>query len=114
VVDRLGFWTYTIDIVRTKERYIMKAFEQAIEAINRIDSTEEIRDLFDAIRLRQTFLGNKTIRQLAVGDTVTYEGRNGHTKGRVVKINRKYVLVDTANGKWRVPATMLTKEAEYA
>lgn len=92
----------------------MKAFEQAIEAINRIDSTEEIRDLFDAIRLRQTFLGNKTIRQLTVGDTVTYEGRNGHTKGRVVKINRKYVLVDTASGKWRVPATMLTKEAEYA
>jgi len=90
------------------------AFEQAIEAINRIDSTEEIRDLFDAIRLRQTFLGNKTIRQLVVGDTVTYEGRNGHTKGRVVKINRKYVLVDTASGKWRVPATMLTKEAEYA
>ena len=92
----------------------MKAFEQAIEAINRIDSTEEIRDLFDAIRLRQTFIGNKTIRQLTVGDTVTYEGRNGHTKGRVVKINRKYVLVDTASGKWRVPATMLTKEAEYA
>ena len=90
------------------------AFEQAIEAINRIDSTEEIRDLFDAIRLRQTFLGNKTIRQLVVGDTVTYEGRNGHTKGRVVKINRKYVLVDTASGKWRVPATMLTKEEAYA
>ena len=92
----------------------MKAFEQAIEAINRIDSTEEIRDLFDAIRLRQTFLGNKTIRTLAVGDTVSYEGRNGHTKGRVVKINRKYVLVDTPKGKWRVPATMLTKEEAYA
>lgn len=93
----------------------MKAFEQAVEAINRIDSVEEIRDLFDAIRLRQTFLGNKTIRQLTVGDTVSYEGRNGHTKGRVVKINRKYVLVDTPNGKWRVPATMLTKEeATYA
>ena len=92
----------------------MKAFEQAIEAINKIDSVEEIRDLFDAIRLRQTFLGNKTIRQLTVGDAVSYEGRNGLTKGRVVKINRKYVLVDTASGKWRVPATMLTKEAEYA
>ena len=92
----------------------MKAFEQAIEAINRIDSTEEIRDLFDAIRLRQTFLGNKTIRQLTVGDAVSYEGRNGLTKGRVVKINRKYVLVDTASGKWRVPATMLTKEEAYA
>lgn len=92
----------------------MKAFEQAIEAINRIDSTEEIRDLFDAIRLRQTFLGNKTIRKLTVGDTVSYEGRNGYTKGRVHKINRKYVVVDTPNGKWRVPATMLTKEEAYA
>lgn len=92
----------------------MKAFEQAIEAINRIDSTEEIRNLFDAIRLRQTFLGNKTIRKLAVGDTVSYEGRNGYTKGRVTKINRKYVVVETPNGSWRVPATMLTKEADYA
>ena len=93
----------------------MKAFEQAVEAINRIDDPNEIRDLFDAIRLRQTFLGNKTIRKLAVGDTVSYDGRNGYTKGRVKKINRKYVVVDTPNGSWRVPATMLTKEeAEYA
>ena len=92
----------------------MKAFEQAIEAINRIDSTEEIRDLFDAIRLRQTFLGNKTIRALVTGDKVSFNGRNGHTKGIVKKINRKFVLVDTANGSWRVPATMLTKEADYA
>ena len=92
----------------------MKAIEQAIDAINRIDNVEDIRDLFDAIRMRQTFLGNKTIRALATGDTVSFTGRNGYTKGRVKKINRKYVLVDTANGSWRVPATMLTKEAEYA
>ena len=93
----------------------MKAFEQAVEAINRIDDPSQISDLFEAIGLRQTFLGNKTIRQLAVGDTVSYNGRNGHTKGRVTKINRKYVIVDTPQGKWRVPATMLTREeAEYA
>ena len=92
----------------------MKAFEQAVEAINRIDNPTEISSLFEALRLRQTFLGNKTIRKLAVGDTVSYTGRNGYTKGRVEKINRKYVIVDTPNGKWRVPATMLTKEAEYA
>jgi len=92
----------------------MKAFEQAVEAINRIDNIEEIRDLFDAIRLRQTFLGNKTIRALVTGDKVSFNGRNGHTKGIVKKINRKFVLVDTANGSWRVPATMLTKEADYA
>ena len=49
----------------------MKAFEQAIEAINKIDNVEEIRDLFDAIRLGQTFLGNKTIRALATGDNVS-------------------------------------------
>ena len=68
----------------------MKAFEQAIEAINKIDTTEEIRDLFDAIRLRQTFLGNKTIRALATGDNVSFNGKNGYTKGTVKKINRKY------------------------
>ena len=69
----------------------MKAFEQAIEAINKIDNVEEIRDLFDAIRLRQTFLGNKTIRALATGDNVSFNGKNGYTKGTVKKINRKYV-----------------------
>ena len=92
----------------------MKAFEQAIEAINKIDNVEEIRDLFDAIRLRQAFLGNKTIRALATGDNVSFNGKNGYTKGTVKKINRKYVLVDTARGSWRVPATMLTKEDSYA
>ena len=92
----------------------MKAFEQAIEAINKINNVEEIRDLFDAIRLRQTFLGNKTIRALATGDNVSFNGKNGYTKGTVKKINRKYVLVDTARGSWRVPATMLTKEDSYA
>ena len=92
----------------------MKAFEQAVTAINQIDNIEEIRDLFDAIRLRQTFLGNKTIRALVTGDKVSFNGRNGHTKGIVKKINRKFVLVDTANGSWGVPATMLTKEADYA
>ena len=88
----------------------MKAFEQAVEAINRIDNPTDLSSLHEAIRLRQTFIGNKTIRQLTIGDTVSYSGRNGHTVGRVFKINRKYVVVDTPKGKWRVPATMLTKE----
>lgn len=93
----------------------MKAFEQAMEAINRIESTDEMRELFDAMKLRQTFLGNKMIRTLTIGDTVSYEGRMGFTRGRVKKIDRKYVVVDTAKGEWRVPATMLTKEeAEHA
>jgi hypothetical protein len=91
----------------------MKAYEEAYNAIHRIDDPNEIRALFDAMQ-RQTFLVNKTIRKLTVGDSVSYEGRNGYTKGRVSKINRKYVLVETPNGKWRVPATMLTKEAEHA
>jgi uncharacterized protein YkvS len=92
----------------------MKAFKQAQEAISRIDDPTEINELFEALQLRRTFLGRQTLRQLAVGDTVSYNGRNGHTKGRVVKINRKYVIVDTPEGKWRVPATMLTKEEAYA
>src|SRR6056300_1535415 len=101
---------YYIHIMKHKGANDMKAFEQAVTAINQIDNIEEIRDLFDAIRLRQTFLGNKTIRALVTGDKVSFNGRNGHTKGIVKKINRKFVLVDTANGSWRVPATMLTKE----
>ena len=92
----------------------MKAYEQAIEAINKIEDHVEIRDVIQAIKLRQTFIGNKTIRALATGDKVSFNGRNGHTKGVVKKINRKYVLVDTAAGQWRVPATMLVKEEAYA
>ena len=92
----------------------MKAYEKAIQAINSIDEHVEIREVIEAIKLRQTFIGNKTIRTLAVGDKVSFNGRNGHTKGVVKKINRKYVLVDTARGNWRVPATMLVKEEAYA
>lgn len=92
----------------------MKAFEQAVEAIGRIDSNEEIKNLIDSLVLRQTFIAKKTIRQLSIGDTVSYNGRYGFTKGRVKKINVKYVVVDTPKGSWRVPAYMLRKEAEHA
>jgi len=92
----------------------MKAFEQAISAIRQIDDHQEIREVIEAIKLQQTYIGRQTIRKLATGDHVSFNGRNGHTKGVVKKINRKYVLVDTATGQWRVPATMLTKEEAYA
>jgi len=88
----------------------MKALDQAIQAIHQIDSHEDIREVIEAIKLRQTFIGNKTIRTLSVGDKVHFNGRRGPTKGQVKKINRKYVVVDTGAQSWRVPATMLTRE----
>jgi len=92
----------------------MKAYTKAIEYIRAIDNHAEMREVIDAIKLQQTFIGNKTIRQLAVGDRVCWNGKHGANRGTVRKVNRKYVMVDTATGQWRVPATMLTKEVDYA
>jgi len=50
--------------------------------------------------------------KMVSGDRVSFNGRRGLTEGTVMKVNIKNVVVDCApNGRWNVPASMLTKVA---
>ena len=89
----------------------------AITAIYALESMDELRDIYDAIRNKETQLSRATIRKIVKGDTVSFTARNGsRVVGTVIKVNRKTVEVrgGMSNGifntTYRVPASMLRVE----
>ncbi|SVB29066.1 uncharacterized protein METZ01_LOCUS181920 [marine metagenome] len=75
-------------------------------------SLEDISTFSDRMNLQRTFLGKDLMRSLVIGDKVSFTGRGGVlVEGTVEKIAIKNVSVNTDRGRWRVPASMLTKVA---
>jgi hypothetical protein len=89
------------------------------QAIKTGDFTvSELDSLHLSLKFARNQLARKNKRELAVGDSVRFEGsRSGLVFGTVAKINRKYVIVRETNphganllagsNQWRVPAEML-------
>ena len=88
-----------------------------IDAIMNLDSTYEVSQVIDAIKLKQNYLASEARTNFVAGDRVQFTSRNGQTyKGTVDKIKQKYILVsvDSKGGfpmRYNVPATMLSKVA---
>ena len=76
-------------------------------------SLEDIKMVSERLNMQRTFIGKQTIRTLMKGDKVSFNGRRGLTEGTVLKVNIKNVVVDTGTTRWNVPASMLTKVAQY-
>ena len=73
-------------------------------------SNAELNELGEAIKYARNQLGREVKRSISIGDSVQFlDSRIGYThQGSVIKINIKYVHVNTAKGIYRVPANMLT------
>ena len=73
-------------------------------------SNAELNELGEAIKYARTQLSREVKRLIRVGDQVKFvDSRVGYVhSGSVVKINIKYVHVNTNKGTYRVPANMLT------
>jgi hypothetical protein len=70
---------------------------------------EQVSQLVEAIKLRRTRISRTAVGGLNVGDNVKFTGRSGETvHGTVLKKAIKNVTVDTVNGRWKVPASMLS------
>jgi len=89
----------------------------AITAIYELESMDELRDIYDAIRNKETQLSRANIRKIVKGDVVSFTARNGvRVVGTVAKVNRKTVevrvgeLASMFNTTYRVPASMLKVE----
>jgi len=89
----------------------------AVTAIYALESMDELRDIYDAIRNKEKQLSRSNIRQITNGDVVSFTARNGtRVVGVVAKKNRKTVevrvgeLASMFNTTYRVPASMLTVE----
>ena len=69
----------------------------------------ELNSMLDAIKWARAQMTKQQTRALRVGDTVKFtSNRNGVTyQGTVDKIKIKYILVNTPQGRYNVPANML-------
>ena len=79
------------------------------EIISGIFTNDELNELADAIRFARSQLGKRTVRSLRVGDSVKFTStKTGATfRGTVDKVKVKYVLVNTPQGRYNVPASMI-------
>ena len=89
----------------------------AITAIYALESHDELRDIYDAIRNKEKQLSRANIRQITKGDVVSFTARNGsRVVGVVAKVNIKTVLVRVGDlnsmfaTQYKVPASMLKVE----
>jgi hypothetical protein len=69
----------------------------------------ELSSIIDAVKFARNQITKQQARALRIGDTVKFtSNRNGVTyKGTVDKIKIKFVLVNTPQGRYNVPASML-------
>lgn len=79
------------------------------EIISGIFTNDELNELADAIRFARSQLGKRTVRSLRVGDQVKFTStKTGATfHGTVDKVKVKYILVNTPQGRYNVPASMI-------
>lgn len=72
-------------------------------------TNDELNSIADAVRFARSQLGRRNTRALRTGDNVKFTStRSGAVfQGTVEKIKIKYVLVNTPQGRYNVPASML-------
>ena len=84
---------------------------QAVEAIRKLESSSQINQVIEAIKLQQTYVARNAARSVQVGSVVTFEGRRGNTvTGEVTKVNQKTIVVRDSNtqAQWKVTASMVS------
>lgn len=76
-------------------------------------TNDQLTSVIDAVKFARSRLAQTTKSSLRLNDAVEFtSSKTGLTlQGTVSKIAIKYVTVRTAQGLWRVPASMLRKTA---
>jgi len=89
----------------------MKKIQDIITGIHNIQTNADLNLIVEAVKLKRQYLERTAVRQFIVGEKVQFTNRRGLPVGGTIrKINRKYIVVDTPIGGYRVPATMLTSQ----
>ena len=89
----------------------MNKVQEIISGIHSVKSHEDLNLIVEAVKLKRQYLERTAIKQIVVGEKVQFTNRKGVPVGGTIrKINRKYIVVDTPVGGYRVPATMLTSQ----
>lgn len=94
--------------------------DEIVDALD-VYTDDELRDLntaiVDTLKARRSRRTKRAVRDLEVGDRVSFEGKDGQTvTGEITKVNRKTVDVledgdddtpDWKRGSWRVSGTLV-------
>lgn len=89
----------------------MNKIQDIITGIHNVQTNEDLNLIVEAVKLKRQYLERTAVRQFIVGEKVQFTNRKGMPVGGTIrKINRKYIVVDTPVGGYRVPATMLTSQ----
>ena len=87
-------------IIKSQMQHIEKLFNEAS-----YEQMEEIAKMFNNARRAKAF---NAARSFQVGQRVSWMSkRSGPRTGVITKINQKNILVNTENGQWQVPASLL-------
>jgi hypothetical protein len=72
-------------------------------------NNEDIERVAQALKYARSQVGNQIKRQLRPGVSVKFyhPKQNFYIAGTVNRVKQKYVLVDTAGGRYNVPANLL-------
>ena len=91
---------------------MVNATEEAINAVFKIDTVDELRRVSDAIHDRHDTLVRQLKHNFHPGDRVKFTGKRGRViRGEVVKQLQKNVRVLADDGiTWTVGPSLLTKE----
>jgi hypothetical protein len=87
----------------------MTTYNQVAAFILTEASTKDLHGLIEAIKMRRTQIGRQNVRAFMPGSAVKFQSnRTGQVyQGTVTKVMQKNVIVQTAQGSYRVPASML-------
>ena len=72
-------------------------------------TNDELEQIAQALKFARSQVGNQIKRQLRPGVTVKFyhPKQNFYIAGTVNRVKQKYVLVDTPQGRYNVPANLL-------
>lgn len=73
-------------------------------------SNDQLSSIIDAVKFARARLAEQAKRNFRIGDSVQFTStKTGVTyTGTVEKIAIKFITVNTGQGRWKVPASMLT------
>jgi hypothetical protein len=79
------------------------------ELMSGVLTNDELEQIAQALKYARSQVGNQIKRQLRPGVTVKFyhPKQNFYIAGTVNRIKQKYVLVDTPQGRYNVPANLL-------
>ncbi len=72
-------------------------------------TNEQLSSIGDAIKFARNQMIHKNTGSMVIGTNVKFTNNRSGQKviGTVEKVNRKYIVVRSSTGLWRVPANML-------